>query len=120
MSTTLDQSEASRWGPALRFLLVTFALLALLGACYLLSMGPLLRYSGRTSTWTDSYGNAYQIRIPSGWVRTLYQPSFRVSDQQHPPSSHKHGLTSAYGKYIEWWQARPGVAALVVSGVNCL
>jgi hypothetical protein len=104
MDTTVEQSEASRWRRQFGWLLVA---VALLGACYLLSLGPLLRYSGVTGTYTDPWGNKYQVRTSSAWVRALYQPVLHRIDQQPGVSSGGHGLWSAYRNYIEWWQARP-------------
>jgi hypothetical protein len=107
MNTTLDELERFRWWSQSRLPLVTAGLLILLGAGYSLSLGPSLRYSGRTTTWADPYGNLYRIRTPSGWVRTFYRPIFLVLDQQQRSSSGKHDPASIYRNYIEWWQARP-------------
>jgi hypothetical protein len=104
MDRTADQSETSRWRRQFGSVLV---MVALFGACYMLSLGPLLRYSGTTSTYTDPWGNKYTVRTPSGWVRTLYQPMFHVIEQEPGSSSGKHGLARAYRNYLEWWQAKP-------------
>jgi hypothetical protein len=105
MERTIEQSEsaAPRWS---HFRSLVFAVVVL-GACYVLGFGPLLRYSSRTSTYADPWGNRYLMRVTPEWVRTLYQPMTHVLDQQPGSSSGKHGLTSAYRRYIEWWLGVP-------------
>jgi hypothetical protein len=78
-----------------------------LGACYVLGFGPLLRYSSRTSTYADPWGNQYQMRMTPAWVRTLYQPMIHAIDQRPGSSSGENSLTSAYHRYIEWWLRVP-------------
>jgi hypothetical protein len=110
MNTTIHDSEALR---SRRGWLSPLILISLVACLYIFSLGPVLRYSGKTVTVTipgavnlPSGGVARGRTIPT-WVSTLYRPVLRVLGSQLTPSNGKHDPINTYKAYLQWWHDRP-------------
>jgi hypothetical protein len=77
----------------------------LIGLFYLLSFGPVERYSGRVTPLPPMLN----LRSPTmvmmavsypRWVRIVYYPAFKLRSAS--------GWNGLYGRYLEWWHNQPG------------
>lgn len=102
--------ELKPTAPSHRFgVSLSVALFFAAAGLYLLSFGPVLRYSGKPMTITGSTGGriAGPVKALPGWVGVLYRPVFAVMGPQLTPAYGRHDPLNTYKRYVKWWYDRP-------------
>jgi len=87
--------------PAFGYIAVT--VLAIL--FYLLSFGPVTRFSATISQTTTTNGNTFTFQRTvtyPGWVGIVYYPAFSLTE-----SGPDDTLAALYWRYLQWWEPPP-------------
>lgn len=90
--------------PLFRWALTTSVVV---GLFYILSLGPILRYTSRSVVFVSGTVQAPSrpIRIVPHWVSVFYFPMFRAVDVRTVSTMHEPLRT--YEAYLQWWRNRP-------------
>ena len=89
-------------------------LLLAVAGLYILSLGPILWYSGKPvmvmiigGTAQPPSGAMPRGRTVPRWVSALYRPVFLMLGSQLTPSYGSQDPVNIYKRYIKWWHDRP-------------